>query len=156
MDTFDRYWNQALRFLSFRSRSEKEVSDYLLQKKVSEDIVVRILHKLKELDFINDEKFAVWWVEQRTTYRPRSARVIKLELKEKGIDREIIDTVVGTLYPANSELETAKTIIKKRVYKMQNMEYKELVRKLSQYLAQRGFDYDTIRSAIDDVCNKGV
>ncbi len=50
--------------------------------------------KLIELDLLDDQKFARWWVEQRLRFRPKGNRALTAELLAKGIDREIISQVL--------------------------------------------------------------
>ena len=90
MDDLEKFYKAAFRFLSFRPRSEKEVKRLLKKKKCDELTSQRIIENLKEHKFLNDEEFARWWIEQRTFIKPKAWRVIKFELKQKGIAEEII------------------------------------------------------------------
>ena len=92
-DDFGINLNRTLRFLSFRPRSEKEIADFLKKKQVDSHNAQKIIDKLKEHKFLNDEEFASWWMEQRTMIKPRAIRVIKMELKQKGISKEIIEKI---------------------------------------------------------------
>ncbi len=70
----DRYYNLSLRYLSYRPRSEKEVFDYLMLKTKNlkleniEELVGRIITKLKKVKFLVDREFARFWVELRTKF----------------------------------------------------------------------------------------
>src|SRR5690349_10091607 len=92
---FDSIYNRTLKFLSFRPRSEKEVLDYLTKPRFGKygkrepysdektaDIIIK---KLKEYRFINDLEFAKWFIENRK----KGSRLIKVELSQKGIDKNI-------------------------------------------------------------------
>src|ERR1035437_11177164 len=94
MDDFEKFYKASVRYLSFRPRSEKELRDYLKKKKCDDLTAKRILESLKRDRFINDEEFVRWWVEQRTLLKPKAVRVIKYELKQKGISDEIYDFVM--------------------------------------------------------------
>src|SRR3989344_6604171 len=86
-----KFYNKALKFLSYRPRSEKEIRDKLKKKKASEETINKIILRLKENNFINDEEFVRWWIEQRTNFKPRSLRLIKMELKQKGVSNDLIE-----------------------------------------------------------------
>ncbi|MBI2431113.1 MAG: RecX family transcriptional regulator [Candidatus Levybacteria bacterium] len=148
MEVFDKFYNKALRFLSYRPRSEKEVRENLKKKKTESVIIEKIILKLKEQNFINDEEFVKWWIEQRTTVRPKGLRVIKLELKQKGIDTDLRLKI--------NDFEQAKKLIEKKATRYKGLTKQELYRKLGGFLSRRGFDYDTIKKSIDEVTNKGV
>ncbi|MBI2036592.1 hypothetical protein HYT17_03105, partial [Candidatus Microgenomates bacterium] len=48
MDLFQKFYDRALRFLSYRPRSQKEITDFLAKKKVAPIVVTKILQKLKQ------------------------------------------------------------------------------------------------------------
>jgi len=141
----------ATNFLSYRPRSEKEVRDYLIKKistreniKFSEaresPLIDQVISKLKKYKYLDDLEFAKWHVAARTGLRPKGRTIIKLELKKKGISQEIIDQI-----PAVDETILAKIAIEKKIPRWQNLPSLEYKKKFYQYLASRGFDYDTIK-----------
>lgn len=158
MDQYGRYYNLTLRFLSFRPRSKKEVSDYLKRKKADPLLINKIINKLEEYNFINDEEFAKWWIEQRTVFKPRSSRLIKMELRQKGISNEIIESEIfsseaGLIF---NEIERAKKIVESKIYKYKGLPRQEIFRKLGGLLVRRGFSYDVIKQSIDEILTKVV
>lgn len=166
MEDFERFYNKALEFLSYRTRSEKEVRDRLQLKissfaKTTEDkqnskLIDDIIAKLKEKKFINDEEFARQWVENRLRFKPRSLRLIKLELKQKGIALEIIDNLQLTV---EDDLESARKLVEKKIGRFRNkfgMTRNETYQKLGRYLASKGFGWDTVKKSIDGILSKGV
>lgn len=170
MDAFDILYNKALRFLSFRPRSEKEVRDNLAKKsrkskKKTEEVdntaIDQVISKLKEQNFVNDEEFTRWWIEQRTKFKSKGMRLIKMELKQKGIADEIIQFQISNSNPPAggqiaNEKDRAKIVLKKALRKYHGLSKHELYQKLGSYLARRGFDFDTIKDAVDDVLKEGV
>ncbi|MBI2613713.1 MAG: regulatory protein RecX [Candidatus Levybacteria bacterium] len=158
----DKFYNLALRFLSYRPRSEKEVRDRLKFKiqnsKVknttqNSKVIDEIIQKLKEKKFINDEKFAKWFVESRIRFKPRSLRLIKMELKQKGIDLETINNLQLTI---NSDLDQAKKLAQERIERFKDLSKEEIYQKLGRFLASKGFNWDTIKKTIDETLKKGV
>lgn len=146
MDEFEKNYNRVLRFLSFRVRSEKEIEDYLQKKKVEKSLVKKIIAKLKQYRFLNDEEFARIWIEQRTKLKPRAWRIIQFELKRKGISEEIIQ---GSKIKVQSDLESAKILIQRKWLRYKNMPKEELRQKLARFLAGKGFNWDTIKKALE-------
>jgi len=150
MGDFEKFYNSTLRFLSYRPRSEKELRDKLKSKKASSEIVEKVIVKLKEQKFINDEEFAKWWIEQRSAFRTKSIKFIKIELQQKGVDKNIIDRIIhNSEFIIQNDLERAKKLIDKRKERVKNLSKQELYQKLGGFLARRGFDWDTIKQAID-------
>ncbi len=155
MDDKEKAYIKAINFLSYRPRSEKEVRDNLKKKKVTELNIEIAIQRLKNDNFVNDEEFASWYIEQRTTFRPRSKRLIQVELKRKGIDREIIEKLTNdkdVLTP--SDLDLAKKIVEAKLKRFKGKSREEVYPKLVRALASKGFDWDTIKEVIDDVFGK--
>src|SRR3989344_3020248 len=156
MDGFEKFYNKALKFLSYRPRSEKEIRDYLKIKnqksKIKNDdkVIESIISKLKEYKFLNDEEFVKWWIEQRTTFKPRSLKLIKIELGQKGIDKDLIDQVIDDLRLTIDDLESAKKLIEKRLPRYKNLSRDEKFQKIARYLASKGFNYDIIKEIVKD------
>ncbi|OGH20111.1 MAG: hypothetical protein A3D74_03455 [Candidatus Levybacteria bacterium RIFCSPHIGHO2_02_FULL_37_13] len=153
MDELDKFYNSSLRFLSYRPRSEKEVRDKLKSKKASPEIIEKTIAKLKEKKFINDEEFAKWWIESRLMLKPRSLRLIKMELKQKGIPDE---TISNFKFLISNDLEQAKKLVEKRIKRFKGLPKQEIYQKLGRYLASKGFDWDTIKQSIDESLFNGV
>lgn len=157
-DEFAKFYNKALRFLSFRPRSEKEVRDNL--KKTfrrgsgpSETTIELIIKKLKDYKFLDDLEFAKMWVWERSLLKLKPLRVIKFELKQKGITEEIIEQVLSDSKEDEKDLEKAKKIIDKKISKYKGLEKQKIREKLGRFLASRGFDYDTIKEVLKEFIN---
>lgn len=153
MEDFEKFYNKALEFLSYRQRSEKEVRDKLKTKEVDSQTIDKIIAKLKDKKFINDEEFARMFSENRLRFKPRSLRLIKLELKQKGIAPEIINNLQLTI---DSDLESAEKLVEKRLGRVKGLPKQEIYEKIGRYLASKGFNWDTIKKAIDEMLDKGV
>jgi regulatory protein len=147
---FEKFYNYSLKFLSYRIRSEKEIRDKLKAKQVETQIIEKIIAKLKEKKFIDDDNFAGMWIENRNRFKPRSLRLIKMELKQKGIDPEIIESrIKDQELGVESDLEQAKKLVEKRIGRLKGLPKQEIYEKLGRYLASKGFNWDTIKKSID-------
>ena len=150
MEQFEKLLALALRFLSLRPRSEKEIKDYLQKKKYTQDVKDQVLSYLHEHRLIDDEEFARWFVDQRTRVKPEGERLIRLELRQKGIANEVVNKVFQSEeVQSTDQVAIAKTIIEKRLPRYKHLPKQELYKKLGDLLARRGFDWETIRTAIE-------
>lgn len=160
MDQFQKFYDRALRFLSFRPRSEKEIVEYLKRPRgrkkttVEPQTIAKILNKLKEHNFINDEEFTKWWVEQRTGAKPKGFRLIKIELQQKGVNRETIEKILGDYDTKIVSAEGARRLLVKVLPRYSKIPRLERQQKLGQFLLRRGFDWDTVKEAIDEILKK--
>ncbi len=159
---YEKLINAALRFVSYRPRSEKEFTDFLTKKlakwKVSGSILIKkVIDRMRELGYVDDRVFASWWLDQRMTFKPAGRRLIAFELMRKGISRDIIDEAFlhqREEKPLFNEIDEAKKSIKKKIVLWERMPLIEQKKKLYTFLAQRGFSSDTIRKIIDEVGEK--
>ncbi|MBI2420743.1 MAG: RecX family transcriptional regulator, partial [Candidatus Levybacteria bacterium] len=151
-ELFARYFNSSLRFLSFRPRSEKEITDYLLKKKLSPEIIEKIKIKLSEYNLIDDKDFAQWWIEQRLRNKQRALRVIKMELRNKGITREVIENALST-FSISPDTESINKLIEKKLKRLDNPT-EEDIKKLYQSLVRKGFNFDDVSKKIKEIRKK--
>ncbi len=157
-DQVERLFEKAVKFLSYRPRSEREVHDNLLQKlkltdkseeekKNFEKSIQEVIKKLDKLGLVNDLEFAKWWVEQRTSFKKSSPRIIKSELFRKGIDKEIIEQVLNK--SEVNPFELTLSAARKKFPSYKRLEPKEFREKMSRFLASRGFDWEIIKRVVD-------
>lgn len=139
---FQKTLDKLLKFATLRPRSEKEIRDYFRRKKVHESLHEELFNRLSRLELVNDEKFASWWVEQRQSFKPKPKRILLRELRIKGIDKEIIENVLGE--EKIDEEKMARELIEKKAYKWKDLPARLARQKMSQYLAGKGFGWDVI------------
>jgi regulatory protein len=84
----------ALRFLESRARSTAEVRRRMVTNGYRPDLVENAIGRLTELGMLDDDAFARAWVESRDRARPRGERALRAELRQKGVDRPIVDAVL--------------------------------------------------------------
>ncbi len=149
----ERFYNYALRLLSRRPRSKKELFEYLKKKDCLESKIKKIIHKFIELDFINDNKFVDWWFEQRLILKPKGKRVLRQELLQKGIDKELIEQKLSEIDKRQLE-ESARLILKKKIIYWRDLPKLKFKKKIFNFLAYRGFDFKIIRNLIDEFTKK--
>ena len=131
----------AYYYLSYRPRSEGEIRQWLHKRGFVKEVTEKTLAKLREQNLTDDLAFAQFWKENRLSFRPKSQRVIKRELRDKKIDPEIIDQVTGDI----DDEQTAYKLASGRLPSLAHLDYPAFYRRLSSYLAYRGFSYDVIK-----------
>lgn len=145
---FQKTLDKLLRFATLRPRSEKEINDWFRKKKVHEILHKDLFNRLNRLDLVNDRKFAEWWISQRQEFKPRGVRALSIELRQKGIEKEIIDEVLGET--KINEEKTARELLEKKSYRWKRLPKIERNQKMSQFLARKGFGWEVISKLIKD------
>lgn len=158
-ENYQKLRDYALRLLSFRPRSTKEISNKLkkfcAKRNFPDKYVDQVIEELKQQKFLDDREFVRWWIEQRQQHRPKGAKAIKLELLQKGIDKEIISsTAEGMRNDSINEYDLAMKVVNKKLNLFKNLSREKFKIKVRDLLLRRGFDWDTIHKVIDSLTKK--
>lgn len=142
--------DKTLRLISLRPRSKKEITDYLKKKKASPEEKLKIFETLEKLNLVDDFAFAEWWLDQRSTFRPKGKIALKAELSQKGIDRLIIDqALVGV-----DEVALAEKALQKKLEIYRSLSPLKFRQKIANFLAQRGFSWEIIKKVLEQTARK--
>lgn len=164
---FGKAYERALNYVMIRPRSKKEIREYLVRtflypkpkvyknkqgervvkkqevnKQGAQAMIERVMERLEEKGYINDERFASAWVASRQLIKKPSKRKLQQELTTKGIATEIIAILLQN--QEETEHENLKTLIAK---KRRLTRYQDTT-KLTQYLLRQGFRYDDIKELL--------
>ncbi len=137
----------AFHYISFRPRSIVEVRRNLLGKEYDEVIVDAVIADLIERNYLDDEEFATYWVEQREAFKPRSRLALRQELFEKGVPRAVIARVVEEV----DESDAAANAAERRSRRWTHLEEDEFRSKMIGYLRRRGFSYQIAKETTEEV-----
>lgn len=140
-------YQQALKLLSYRSRSQAEIEQNLRKRGTSEDVIDGVSQRLSQAGLLNDQNFAQSWIDNRSEFRPRSRRALSYELKQRGVDPETIEKSLSSL--DDQELAYQAAIKKARRY--QDLEWQVFRQKMSAFLGRRGFTYAVIGPVVSRV-----
>jgi regulatory protein len=132
-------YRRAIRYIGVRPRSVKETKDYL--RRLGIEGVDEAVERLEKAGLLDDRAFADSWVRERVILKPKSRFVLKAELLQKGVSRQIIEEVLE----GSDEEEAIKSVIekKRRVSRFIDKQ------KLTGYLLRQGFDYDIVKKVLE-------
>jgi len=136
--------NAALRYLTYRPRSESELRERLQRRGFSEDNVATAIARLREQGLVDDLAFAQFWKENRQSFSPRSQWLTRHELKQKGVADEVIERVVADVDDEGSAYRAAIA----RAHSLPAVDYQGFRRRLGEYLKRRGFGYGVINNTV--------
>ncbi len=138
-------YHKVLDYLSYRPRSRAEVATYLEKRGLLQEQIHAVAERLERAGLLDDVSFARFWVENRERFRPKGLRALRYELRLKGISHEIIEQALASVDVSASAYRSAS----KKARQVQHLDHREFHRKLVEYLARRGFDYDVAREAAE-------
>lgn len=159
--SFGKLYAQALKYCLMRPHSSQEIKDYLFKKTldrkvknyktgeinnrqgVNSKISDRVYNRLVDKGYVDDEKFACWWIRNCKINTGISIRKLRQELSAKRVSNDIIDMVLAQS-DRDDNCEIIKIINKKRSrYPDEN--------KMIAYLARQGFSYEDIKDGLDSL-----
>jgi regulatory protein len=139
----------CLRLLTARARTRAELSGQLAKRGYPDDVTDRVLARLAAVGLVDDVEFAEQWVESRRSSAGKGRRALAAELHTKGVDKEVITTVLGGI-DAGAERQRAEQLVRARL-KREDLDgdSTRVARRLVGMLARRGYDqnmaYDVVR-----------
>jgi regulatory protein len=139
----------ALRFLEARQRSADEVRQRLLLQGYRVTMVDAAVTRLTDLGMLDDASFARSWVESRDRARPRGERVLRQELRRKGIDRAIVDETLSDreVDRPNADEAAARRLLERHANALARVTDPRARRQRAYaLLARNGFDSDLAAS----------
>ncbi len=140
----------ALYYLGLRARTVREMEQYLDEKQYGEYEVYQVVERLKELDYLNDEKYAADFIRSRLNTKPVSRRRLAEQLYQHGVAKEIIDRQLSEI----SDLEetgNACTVAEKFMQQFAALPEKERAERVMKRMTARGFSYETIKRALREI-----
>lgn len=145
-DAVEVAYQRAVRFLSYRPRTREEVRRNLEKHEMPPSVVETVLERLQENGLLDDAAFARAWVENRLAFRPRGARILRQELRQRGVPEKITDAVLEA--SLLDETDLAYRAGQKRLRRLRHLPWQEFRQKMGAYLARRGFSYDVASEAV--------
>ena len=143
--------NNAYALLRMRPRSEAELRERLGMKGYEEPIIDAVVEDLRRLGYVDDPKFAKFWVESRMHTNPVGDVMLRRELKAKGVPDPVIEEALAAKAGAYDEREIAKSMAVGRFERFKKMDRRKALKRVYDFLLRRGFAYETVRSVVEEL-----
>ncbi|MEZ4593172.1 MAG: RecX family transcriptional regulator [Chloroflexota bacterium] len=144
-DQVEKAKDMALRYIEYRPRSIAETRQHLQKKEYPEAVTEQVLERLQAVGLLDDAAFARYWVEQRETFKPRSKIALQQELRQKGLERNLIDEVTTEV----DEFAAARQAAEPKARRWGSLPQQQFRQKLGSFLQRRGFGYDVVREVTE-------
>lgn len=152
---YEKGLQKAYRLLAARARSERELRTKLKERKLNDGTVDRIVARLHELNYLDDEVFARQWARHLAVDKLAGNRRIEMSLREKGIGRTTCERALAEIRREIPERQAIRQIIRKKL-KRGTLPGQDgrIRRSLAQHLLGRGFapdlTYEMIRETKEE------
>lgn len=138
--------NVLLYQLSRSVKSTEQLRKIMIQREIDPEIFEPILIRFTEAGLIDDKQFAEVIVRARRSYKGLAKSSIKRELVEKGVEQGLIESALADI-TNEDELELAKELAIKRFARMAHLDFEVRRRRLSGYLARKGYSGAVVGAA---------
>lgn len=139
----------ALRLLSARERSSADLRERLRLKGYSAEAVTRVLARLVETGLQDDARYAEGYAEAARR-RGVASRRVGMELRARGVDVEA--AVAASTSRPEDEAARARAVAVQRARGMAGLEPAVRARRLSGFLARRGYPSDLVQTIVSEIC----
>lgn len=147
-ETYDILMSQALRYLSYRFRSIKEVQIFLEKKTTEHAAVAHVLTRLQEMNYLNDLTFAEILVSSYKGKRAKGPLWLARKLTQYGVESSIIDSVLQQKVERIEE--DIGAVIGKKIKLVAGLPVVQQKLKLVSYLHSRGFYGEKVYRLVDE------
>lgn len=139
------WYQRALSLIRRRPRAERELRTRFGRDHLPAEIQDAVVDRLRQAGLVDDTSFAAMWVENRSSFRPRAARMLRFELRQKGVPEPAIEAALEGYDDEDAAAKVAKKAAR-RLSQSSEVDFKRL---MSQHLARRGFDHATISPVVE-------
>ena len=141
-------FEKAIDYISSRMHTKKELSDKLLKKGYTKEVIIEALRKLEDYGYVNDELFAKQFINENNKY---SKKILSNKLRQKGIECDIIDKFLSDKGQETEEYLCDKYV--QKYLKSKKVNDSASKQKLYASIARRGFDFDLIKKTCEKYLN---
>ena len=149
----DKAKNAALRYLTFRPRTRKEIFDKLTELGYESEIVQSTIATLERLKLVDDLEFSLQWAESRIRHNPKSPWMIAQELRKKGVSPQTIEKALDEAFAEVDLADLAVQLLRKqfarRTYRIPDRN--KIKKRMLDFLKRRGFGQELAWNASEQI-----
>ncbi len=151
----ERTMNRAVKLLAAKPRSIRELRERLLEKLwTNDEIVDRVVEKLKEYKYLDDEQFARDLALSQLRQKPQGKRRLQQTMSRKKLDKEVVASAITDAFEKMPEDDLIDLAIAKRLRLKGIPETREDTKKYYDHLMRQGFAFDLIRDKMSAVASR--
>lgn len=142
----------ALHYLSYKPRTEHEVRTKLLDKGFEEELAEQVVERFRTLKYLNDEQYAQMFAASQLRSKGRGPKRIRMELKRKGVEEELIELALVLLEETKDVLGELRPRAEKKWTTLQKEpERHKRRKKFQEYIVRQGFDFGIASQLLEEL-----
>jgi regulatory protein len=143
-------FDKAVALLTLRLHSRAELFKKLGRHEWGDGVVDAVIDDLTHMGYVDDARFASQKAESAAKHKLQGRRRAFLELIRSGVNGDVATKAVAEVYGKNDSAAIAKKLCEKNAARLRKLEPHVARRRLAGMLQRRGFDYETVKIAIED------
>ncbi|WP_413627035.1 RecX family transcriptional regulator [Fructilactobacillus vespulae] len=150
-DSIYKLIGKAVNFISYRTRTEKEIKDKLGELTEDQTVIEKVLDHLQKMHLIDDENYANTYTEQIAAGQNKGPMAIKQYLMKKGISEDIIITAIDNYYSDSKIQENATKVAQQQFDHYNRYPYNKRIEKVKLSMVRKGFSFSDIDNALVEI-----
>lgn len=150
---------EAHRLIDHRMRTRRELAVRLRSRGRPEDVIEEVLDRLEKVGLIDDGRFARQWIDERLRTRPVGLILLRRELRQKGIDAEVIEAALEESASGEGETGRAYEALHRQIHRYARLDRDAAHRRMVAFLGRRGFGqgviYHVVHRVLDEMEESG-
>lgn len=138
-----------LRKLARAPQTRAGLVRYAVEREIPLDTYEPVINRLIEIGLINDAEYAAMWVRSRRTVRGSGPRTLRMELQQKGIDPDLIETAVAER--TGDDAEVALRIASRKLQSLRHLPIEKSKKRVLDFLLRRGYDYTIVSKVMSEL-----
>ena len=148
--TVDEALQKLMHFCAYRDRSQKEVEDKLDSLRMIPEAKEKIIIKLMDDGFLNEERFARSFVRGKFRIKKWGRIKITQELKKRGISSPIIKLGLSEINEKDY-LKSLYEIAEKKLERIDEPNAFKKKGKLADHLLRKGYETSLVFNCVNDL-----
>lgn len=150
---------EAHRLIDHRMRTRRELAVRLRSRGRPEEVIAEVLDRLENVGLIDDGRFARQWIDERLRSRPVGLSLLRRELRQKGIDAEIVEAALEEREDGEEETDRAFEALRRQSHRYARLDRDAAHRRMVAFLGRRGFGphviYHVVHRVLDEMKEPG-
>lgn len=153
---YEKTLQRAFRLLSYKARTVAEMRRRLLEKEWADaQTVEQVVSRLLELNYLNDEEYAVNFVNSRLAVKPLGPVRLRRDLQRRDLPPGTVEATMAGAFAEKSEESLLTATIQKRIRLKGRPTDRASRHRLMAYLLRRGFSYDLVLTKLGELGEDG-
>jgi regulatory protein len=143
-----RAFQHAVKLLAAKPRSIAELRERLLERCSNKAIVETVIARLREYDYLDDERYALGYASSKVRQQPIGRRRLQQSLQLKKVDQAVADEALDQVFAETSEEELLERAIAKRLRLRGQPKTRAEAKSLFDHLLRQGFPFELISEKV--------